>query len=105
MSHKEKSKYSGKKVLIKEDAISLGGTTLEIIDWLDRVKDDILQEEHILTMYKIRKEVSEDIEIPNDEEVLVGKMVENDFGRDQKYLIHINEIEKIVEDNNTEKNE
>ena len=86
MIHKEKSDYAGKEVLIKESSIGLGGQTIKIEDWWDRVagKSWMYCDGNLACLnYAIRSGHSL---LPMDNNVLYGKI--GGIG----HLIHVSEI-------------
>lgn len=89
MKHKESSTLSGKSIKIKEDVNELGGQSIIIEDWWDRVSGTSWMNANYnpaCMSYGIRTGFSSRF-IPIDDEVLYGKI--NGLG----HLVHKIELE------------
>lgn len=90
MIHKEKSELAGKSIKIKADANGLGGMEILIEDWWDRIAGKswmICSGNPACLNYALRTGTSKDLSIPNNNEVVYGKI--GGLG----YLVNIIELE------------
>lgn len=89
MIHNEKSDLAGKTLKIKSTSNELGGSEIIIEDWWDRIAGKswgMCNGNPACLNYAMRTGFS-NIKIPNDNEVLYGKI--EGLG----YLVHVQELE------------
>ena len=94
MIHKDKFKFAGKKVKIKEKAKhfhnqNFGGSEFEIKDWYDRVSGDSWKSKNSAACYACAIRIMKQEVKEKDDEVLYGKI--DNVG----CLVHISEIDQI----------
>jgi len=89
MIHSGVSELANKKVKIKSEANELGGQEIQIEDWWDRVsgKSWMFSDGNPAALNYAMRSGFSDLHIPNDNEVLYGKI--NGLG----YLVHITELD------------
>lgn len=91
MIHKDESPLAGKEVKISDDANKLGGHTIRIEDWWDRIAGKswgMCDGNPACMIYAMRTGTSEK-PVPIDDEVLYGKI--GGLG----YLVHVSELGEI----------
>lgn len=91
MVHEESSPLSGKEVKIKDTANELGGATILIEDYWDKVTGGSWMNADgnpAAMIYAMRTGFSSKINIPINDEVLYGKI--NGLG----HLVHVDELEE-----------
>lgn len=91
MKHPEQSPLAGKTVKIKASANQLGGQEYRVEDWWDRVSGDswaFCNGNPACLQYGMRTGFSRDIDVPDDDEVLYGKV--GALG----HLVHVCELDE-----------
>ncbi len=89
MNHQSPSPLAGKEVKIKKESADLGGKTLRVEDYWDRIAGKSWRNSDgnpAALGYAMRTGLG-DMRIPNDDEVVYGKI--GGLG----YLVHLSELE------------
>lgn len=89
MIHESQHKLAGQKVQIAEDVSEIGGMTILIEDWWDRVmgKSWMFCKGNPACMHYAMRTGLQKRRVPNDNEVVYGKLA-NGLGK----LVHVSEL-------------